>query len=670
MSSFPENAKRPTSGPEVGYDREVAKTKVAEHYRDRISAAAPWFKDLYERAESNYRFVAGGKGQWNQADWKNRRAKKQPALSMNDTALAINAVSGREVTQRFQTTFSGRNVGEEDDQRYAEVFREVDRWTLERARAAEMESDAFRDLLVVGFKMLGWRIDYMDDWRGQLRLESYDPWQCIWDPMACEPNRVDREWDAVGRYVSLDSLLAMFPEHAERINKERGNKAVWLPDASESTGGRWPWVYQERNQYFDKARRAIFLSHYQWRERAPAYLIHPVIEGSEGSSIDTDDMERVTKEQFDEYMQEVRDLQLNDAFDGGEVPYIGPEHNFFRWSYREAFFVGHDPLEVRDIPYDRFTRNIMTGIPLKSEDRTDVQSLCDLMKDGQRFKNAILSYAVSHFSKGRKGGTIYTKDTFGRDAEIALETVASDPDPWIPAQPGSDLKSNVMQLNTNEFPAGAAQLIELAEAATWKATGLNPAALGQMADLRRVSGKVFTSVSEAGDVVLSTFFQSLRRYRQDSGALRLAMYNEHFDEERVGRIVGPTKAQALPPAEMWDEMLHFDVIVDESESSRSEQMQLFDLMTRTGMLENLISSGQLPMQIFINMIPSNAITETDRQVWLQRVQGDEASRIVAQLREMAEEDPDIAAQVVQQAIEAIQAAGAPQDNGTPQGGEQ
>ena len=181
-------------------DKPLEDQETIKHFKRRLGEATPVCKEAWERMSEAHRFVRGGEAQWEAEDYKRRKQNKRPALTINDTLLAVNAVSGREQTARYQSTFLGRGPG--DDQ-WAEIIREFYRKARQRANFEQTESDQFRENIMGGLGCMEMRQDMTArPWgKGKTIEEGVPIWEMVWGA-ARERNLEDRMWDARGRWVT------------------------------------------------------------------------------------------------------------------------------------------------------------------------------------------------------------------------------------------------------------------------------------------------------------------------------------------------------------------------------------------------------------------------------------------------------------------------------------
>jgi len=609
----------------------TSERKTIQHFEERIKAAADFCRKQWEVAERNFEFVGGEAGQWSEKTVNARKEKGLPTFTLNDVALAVNGMSGQEATNRFTTTFLGRDSQDQQDADWANVLRELDRWACERANAGDIESDKFRDLLITRYAWLEWRMDFLEDFRGVPKVRGIHLWDMMWDPAAELPGLVDREWDAYGAWVSVDEFLSLFPDRRDVLDKARQPDGWVDPKGQETT--RWPWLYRTKGKHVHRGRRAIFLANYQWRERSPLWVSRELEDGTQGS-------------EFRKFESEEAWAAFSSAFEEqhGRAPVaVGPEDGLHQWTYHQAWIAGKDVLREERIPYGMWTRQCMVSFPVKKQNQTEFQTLVDLMKDGQKLKNSVYSIGVSHLLRANLGGVLYEEDFFENENDAMAQW--TEPMPFIKVKRGQLSGNNRWsELAQRAYPAGLDRWLEIADEMSWKPTGMNPATFGFLQDPRRVSGRVFSSLSEAPQVVLAQLIGAMKTYRRESGKLRLRMYAHHYQPEDLLRIVGVSKAEAIPGIELdqegrealWRESFDRDVIVEEQPTSKSEQMQVWEYFSRSDLWGQLLQGDRVPMEIFVKMIP--VLSESDRRLWLDYVSKGNVEKALMLIQQLPPEE--------------------------------
>lgn len=284
---------------------ETADQEVLEHFEKRIQAASDACKIDWDQAESNWRFYHGGEDAWDKADWKARKSSQRPTFSMPDVTLAVNALSGKEQTNRVQPTFLSRF---DEAAEVADVLREWHRQVTEEGRETYVNSDAFRNLAIEGQSWIERNQVFDGRPRGRMEKTAHHVWQMIWDSTSQKQNRTDRMWDAWGDWVGIDDFLMEHPDQKKTVQDQwLGNKTVWVDPTQSTATNRWPWLYRTEGKYIYQKHREVFQVTYEWKEREPAFLTM-IPPGCAPSAVSADELGQMLQAQA-QYQRDLAQYQ-------------------------------------------------------------------------------------------------------------------------------------------------------------------------------------------------------------------------------------------------------------------------------------------------------------------------------------------------------------------------
>lgn len=599
----------------------VDETKTIDHFESRISRAREFCAEQWERSLDAQRWVDGGQHQWDPDDWKTRTSLQKPTYSLNDIVLAVNGLSGQEITQRYQPTFLPRST---EDGPWVGVLREVLRKIRDQAMAEHYESDKFRDTIIEGYGWTEWTMDYMNSGKGQLQVKGAPTWEMIWDPSASEMCLMDRMWDARGKFITIDEFLTMFPDKRDVAVGQLNRTEGWVDEATRNVT-RWPWLYRIQGKYVEPQRREVFVVDYHFREREPAYMVQvlPTDEDTRAALQGGFDPPGPRNEVFNE--DQFREYSDRHFYEAGERPaFVGPKDGLYRWIYKQAYIAGKEVLSESPLESGQFQRMVTTGLPDKELGVTIYRGLVHLMREGQRWKNNIHSLVMSYIERMPKMPIFVEPDALENVDQAEMELAKSAP--FIKLRRGA-ISGGARKIEfgpMGQFPDALSQVLGMADTATWRPTGLNPQTLGSIGDMRRISGTVFDATKGAPAQVLSYLFDSYRLHRKLQAKMLLG-FIKNMDPEEIKAIVGPDKAVFIPSKDKWEESFDRDIIVEEVATSKSEQEQAWEYGSRQGTWEKMVANGMMPPKIFVKMIPSGWLKEEDRQEWLTHLQQKEAA---------------------------------------------
>lgn len=635
------------------FSKPLDERPIIKHFQSFLRDNEGKCRTAWDSAEENQRFAAGGEGQWEASAWSARNASGRLAFTLDDCTLATRAISGRELTARFEPSFQGRSG---DDGSRVAVYREAVRYLRQKAGADNVESHAFRDLSIDNYSVVEWgqRWDGADP-HGRTVVEHNPIWEHVWDTRARETCLVDRARDARGYFTSVDDFLMLFPGERDKIQEYLSAKKVWVSQATQ-TKYRHPWSgYVQAGQFVKRDELEIFLVNYQWKQREGAYIatvppgftphpvgaaawapvlqalgvtagqvadpelwpqIQPLVEQlAAAGQIDPRVAQLARPRMMKMHEQEFAAFAEAFAKATGRKPdAMTPEDGVFQWGIHEAQIVGDKVVKERRLPYRSFPRIYLTSVPISQLSGTKFSSVVDNMKDPQRFKNLVVTMAASHLQRMQKMGLLYHANAF--DDPQALESELAKPFWKLAVKNGIPFSEAMEMVDGAGFPQGLDRFLDLADQATWRPTGMNPNTLGSLQDPRRVSPNVFQALADAVMTVLSIEFNSLQTMRRLSGDLLLDFQKEYYDPDWMADVVGPDKRQFIPGPEEWSYSFEYDAICAEVPVSKSEKEAAWDSLGPTGSVEKWVTAGVAPAWLIPELMPDTWLPEEKRKAWL------------------------------------------------------
>ncbi len=638
-----------------------------EELLDRVnrwmSEGVQWCSPIHGRCETNNLFTAGDI-QWSPGDAKRQADKDRPAIPMNKLVQVVNAAANREIMNRYVSKIYGRS---REDAGWAECQDEFLRWQRDKAEVEHEESVAFRSNISNGYSAIHTYFDPLeDDGRGLIMVEEIPIWGMLWDSRCQKQNLVDRRWHIHGKYISKTEAQEEYGDVSPKARKMFKALSQDIVDANESakqnadhTPGRWSWDAVSGGRWYNRAEEELFVIETEWRDVKVEYkaaiptnlelLVNlqsdpqsvvyfspdpatqelvfsadppqdpnliPVTQSLMGSQYLELDLETQSQirdqllasteiqifetlkelDEFARYYFEVTDLDFED--------YAKQK----RYSYNYAVISNNVVLETGE-RRQGFTYEFMTGFPKASREGTDFFGIVDIAKGPQDWRNTLMSLVLVRLATSPKAPFIIESDAV-EDINEFNNQVANPRAPIV-VPPGFLNSNKFKEMQHPTFPPLERELIGMAENMVGEAAGMSGIDLGAQTDLRRVSGNVVSSVKEASNTILALLFDSLRRYRKRSAKLVLAYMREFYPPAEVAEIVGPEKAQYIDDPQNWPDDVRFNVKIDESPTSATERMELFDFLTRTGTLENWEREGKLPMDVILDWVP--LISEYDKK---------------------------------------------------------
>lgn len=572
--------------------------KLKDWFLGDAQHSGEWRKD----AERNYNFVAGD--QWEEATKQQMIDEKRPPITFNLSLTVIKAVAGLEINGRMETVFYPRGT-EEGDVVANEALNGCSKWMGQNCDAEDEQSNAFEDVLICG---MGWtesRMDYLDEPDGKYIEEKCDPLEMYWDRNARAQNLADsrRRWRV--KRMALDEARAF----AERLGcdmsqiEDEDLNAAWALGLDVS-GGRIRSTREDnptKNARLDGSRDEnddVHIVQAQWWELETYYRVANPITG------EIEEMEEKALTDLNAKVAETNSRIQIMAQQGAMVEGIATEPlsvesvKLQRKVFKQAF-LGGKVLSSGPCPRkDGFTLNCITGQIHKMKGTWF--GLITLIRDPQMMSNKWLSTTTSILNSTAKGGIIAEKGAFGTDIRNAQKTYAN-PAAITFVEDKAISGGKIMAKPGVGIAAPYVQLIQYAVDSIWRASGMNQEILG----LRDVNqpGVLEQQRKQASMTILSTLFNSLRRYRKVIGRTRLFFIQNYLSDGRIIRILGDNGMKAVRI--LKDQTLgEYDVIVNDSPTSPNTKEQTFAmLMQLMPYMQEQLSQDPEAAMIFLEYSP-------------------------------------------------------------------
>lgn len=596
------------------------KALFTETARRNIKDAHDFWHNWRTNCRDEFAFVSGN--QWLAEDEAILREQKRPPVTFNYSEKMIDAVVGAEVSNRQEVTYRPRGV---EDAALAELWNNAAQWAREEGNAEDEESDAFRDMLICG---LGWtqmRMSYDEDQDGKIVLDRIDPLEMYYDPAASKPGIIDRrfafrEWWVDEREAQREWPNQTFPS----VGSDNSSTGV-------ITRGRRYAEGEEDEQDRHKGQVQILL--YECVEREPIY--------------------RVALQNGIQVINPNDFSQMQDQLDEAGIQYAKQ----YKRVYYRAFFAGDTLLEVGPSPCQAgFVFQAITG--KRDRNKNCFYGITRVMKDPQRWANKWLSQIMHIINSNSKGGLLAEINAFVDSTKAQEEW--SSPDSVTLLNEGGLEK--VREKGQTAFPSGLDKLMQFALGSLPMVTGINLEALG-LAN-REQANVLENSRKQAAYGLLSPYFDSLRRYRKESGRVLLYFIHEYISDGRLVRIGGPESQQFIPLTKQPNAP-RYDIIVDQSPNAPDtkdktwETLQsLVPAMLKAGMPlpPDLLDYAPLPVALATKWKQFAAQSkQPDPQIQQQMQQMQQEIQQLQQENMSLKQDQQIDAQMLQQKGQQAQA---------------
>ena len=513
--------------------------------QDWYRVARDHWHDWRKEAEQDFDFVAGH--QWDEEDLQRLQEQMRPTITINRIGPYTDSVAGMEIQNRQETRYIPRQLGSSG---VAELETGAAKWARDECDAEDEESDAFLDLVICGVGATQTTMSYDDDPEGMPVVCRVDPLEILWDPNARRKNFMDAQYVIRCKDVPIETARDLFPG---KNNWELD--ASWAKDGASNSDDphnrrEAPYYRNDQSSEIDRERQRVRMVEIEWYEWERGYTVSDPTTGKK---------QHVTSDQHDKLQARARQLsRINPAFPASyqSVP-------FKRKKYRRAIVGGIVLLEDDGPERGGFTIKAITG----KRDRKygTYYGLVRAMKDPQCWANKFFSQALHIINSNAKGGLIVEAGAFENPHEAADQWAA--PDGIVEVAAGSLSNANgprVIPKPIPAYPQSQHNLMQIAIDAIPSVSGMSPELMAQ-AD-RNQPGVLEMSRKQQGMVILAGFFDSMRRYRKESGRLMLWLIQTFISDGRLIRIGGPEDAKYVPLVRSPDGA-EYDIVVDDTPSS-------------------------------------------------------------------------------------------------------
>lgn len=201
-----------------------------ERYTRARDAGHDDYMEIAQQCDQYYRGQ-----QWEAADVATLDDQGRPALTINTILPTINTVLGEQSTRRADIKFKPRGSGMQE---VADVLTKVYMQVADNNKLDWTEAQVFADGLIQDRGWFDVRIDFSDNFKGEVRITAKDPLDIIIDPDAKDYD--PRNWNEIfeTKWMSLDEI-------EEQYSQKAADKLRLISEMGTSYGGD-SMEYQEQ----------------------------------------------------------------------------------------------------------------------------------------------------------------------------------------------------------------------------------------------------------------------------------------------------------------------------------------------------------------------------------------------------------------------------------------
>ena len=201
-----------------------------ERYTRARDAGHDDYMEIAQQCDQYYRGQ-----QWEAADVATLDDQGRPALTINTILPTINTVLGEQSTRRADIKFKPRGSGMQE---VADVLTKVYMQVADNNKLDWTEAQVFADGLIQDRGWFDVRVDFSDNYKGEVRITAKDPLDIIIDPDAKDYD--PRHWNEIfeTKWMSLDEI-------EEQYSQKAADKLRLISEMGTSYGGD-SMEYQEQ----------------------------------------------------------------------------------------------------------------------------------------------------------------------------------------------------------------------------------------------------------------------------------------------------------------------------------------------------------------------------------------------------------------------------------------
>lgn len=513
--------------------------------------------------------------QWDKDEWRRIKGEGITPYTLNLTAPICNAITGFQVQNRSEVTYSPRLMGEGKDKAaaYADMVENGVNYIEDCSQAEFVDSHAFDDMVTCGVGATDSIIDYAVNEFGHPRKERIFPGFALWDPSAREKNFRDANWVARGKVVATDALLD--EEEGE------GHSA----DISPSFDDSYFLDYFDRN----KAEQDLSVVYdYQWREKEVVHLVNnpftpdtplasdPLVlnwlgEAEKRLGFDiTGGVLSISKANWKAWRDETKAL--------GVEWEKATTQRVWRY-YRATIWGGKLRSASPNFCQKGFSIKFMTG-KFNERDQVPYGVVHDL-RDPQRLLNQAVTDLAGWARSNPMGGVIIEDDAVANIKDF-IATYRKGRDVTV-VKSGAIAANKIQQKEASAFPAGQQQMAQFYADSMLRVAGVTPEFMGQM-DTKDMTGVLHAQIVRQGLTVLAPYFDAMRFYVQDNGVVYIDMLRvlaQNHPMRPIRNITGMQKEQYLPLLEDYI-AAEYDIEITDAPLTPTQQQETFDKLMQMG----------------------------------------------------------------------------------------
>lgn len=533
------------------------KEDVVEQVHDWFKASSDHLKDWWKEAKECYEFYAGD--QLSKDDEAALKERLRSAIKFNRMRPMISAVKGQQIANRQQIQYLPRTLG---DAQKSDILTGGAKWVDDECDAEDEVTDTFEDLIICG---MGWsegRMSYDEDIDGKIiSAERFHPFEARCDPSCIRRNLKGGKYRMRCRWMDKDDAEAKWPALKDKEPSAPGLSIIDEElDPHDAT--RAALYENDSKDWYNATRNQVFIIQCQWWELVPIYRCQDPNSGQ---------LLELSQKKYDQLKKYITFYKAGEKQVEGGIKYARQ----MKKHYYQIFVCGDEELEKDDCPWpEGFTLNCVTGY-LDSA-KGQFFGLGRGMIDPQRWSNKIFMDIEDIITSNRAGGAFVEHGALVDPRKA--EEIWNDPNPLIIVNDGMLAKGAIVERSPIPYPDGLDRLLTWAVQSLPAVTGINQEMMGYAE--RDQANVLELQRKKAALTVLADLFDSMRRFSKERGRMVFYFMKTYMNDGRLVRITTDEGEQQYVPFKLDDEMIKFDIIIDEAPSSPNQKQETFAVLAQ------------------------------------------------------------------------------------------
>ena len=471
--------------------------------------------DYQKQAKMNEDFYLGGGRQWDEETKKALEAMEKPWLEENIIFSTVNTILGTQTQSRMDIAYKPRDIG---DQETSDILTKIGMFVVDQNKFPWKESQVFADGMIQQRGYFEIKMDFTDNFFGEVTIDSLDPLDVIPDPDAKEYDPDTWKDVIVTKWLPIDDIKEIYGT-AKYKEVVQGFEALNGQEDWGSTSGDYG---QERNKFgtsrlespffVDKANteHVRLLERQYWKLTMRGFWFDPAT----GEAVPVPDnmklseAKKIARETGREFTKRL-------------VKRV-------RWTVSSFDTILHDDWS----PYENFT--IVPFFPYFRRGVT-VGMVDNLIKT-QEMINKTFSQILHTVNTTANSGWIIEEDSLVNMDVVDLEDLGAKSGLLLEYKMG---KAKPEKIQPNIIPTGLKDIMTTSIELVRLISGVSESFQGGRSN--EVSGTAIQSRVQQAAVQLATPIDNLFRTRNMIADRLLKLIQAFYTEERVFLITSPSK---------------------------------------------------------------------------------------------------------------------------------